>query len=356
MSIIIEVYFVLCVALLVFDLVFLVVKNHRADAFAPRRDAFADRLAEELQRRRQTGSFSEAFADELPRALAQTRHLMSAQREMEQSAQAEQWLREAVWQQVTVYAARRDEERAYYAYVLSTMDYDAQAVPTALAGELLEFLQSDSLYVFCNTMDAFYRFGEVHLLLAALQCVEKRGEFYHKKLLVDGLLGARGDRAALQAALLERFDRSTPPMQCALLDYFRMSGADVRELCERLIISPQTQTEVRRSAMRALASCAGDSSRELFLALLCRDDVPWVEQMLAIDGLRQWGDEQTRRAVTAKLGSEEWNVRVHAAEYLRRHGAARALAELARLQDRYAAEQLCYRCREAYPAGEEICV
>lgn len=347
MTIILEVYFVLCIALLVFDIVFLAMKNHKIDAFMPRNTTFEKKLREEILLRRETGAFSAHFTAELPSLLGQTKNLISLHAEMERDTEVTNWFQGYVYEQVDTYANKRDYEQAYYAYVISTLDFAEHTLPADFAGKFLAFLDSKSLYVFCNTMDALYQCGEVHLLLTALNKVNERSRFYHKKLLVDGLLGAKTDRAQLYDAIIEQFDSYEPYLQDCLLDVFRMSNYDVSALCQKILQSKDAEEQVRYSAMRYFVKHTSAFSREYFLSCLADEEAPWVKQMIAIQGLSEYDDSEVHQAIVGKFTSPHWHVRSYVTDYLYRHNLSREeMTELLKLQDKYADDALLYRYRE----------
>ena len=61
MTIVIEIYIVVCVLLLLFDIGFLLVKHSKNDRLHPKEGAFARSLQREIRLHQQEGAFSAAF-------------------------------------------------------------------------------------------------------------------------------------------------------------------------------------------------------------------------------------------------------------------------------------------------------
>lgn len=350
MNIIIEIYLIVCGLLLLFDIAFLILKNHRNQELYPKNQELVEKLREEIRLRRETGGFSQGFEGDLRAKLGRIRNLITLMDVLSGDRAAAAWFRPAVFAQIEEYQKKNDYEQAYYAYVISTFDYEGAPVSPEFAGKFVGFLDSKSLYTFANALDAIYRFGETNLLLAALDKVDERQGFYHQKLLTDGLLASRADFPELNAALVRQFDRYTPFLQECLLNYFRMNGHDVSGLCLRLIRRGEgAGTEVRYAAMRYFSKYPSDQSRALFLEVLRQEDSPWMEQMLAIQALESCGEADVREAVAGKVTSPNWYVRTNAIAYLHHWGLTKdQISGILQLRDNYADDALLYQYR-----GEE---
>lgn len=347
MNLFIQIYIILCVALLAFDLVFLAVKNLRNYEFYPRNTDLEKRIQKEIALRRENGAFSDNFSKALPQLLTKTKNLITLQTELEKDPEASKWFRTVIFEQIEIYRKKTDYEQAYYTYVISTFDYGEESVPPAFAERFMEFLNSNSLYTFSNTMNALYRFGEVNLIINAIDKADERGKFYHKKLLLDGILASNVDHTELSRQLLARFHRYSSHMQDCLLDIFRMGTGEAADLCMELINNPKTEEQVRYSAMRYFIKHPSDSSREHFLEILKNENAPWLEQMLAIQALSKYNDVEIYQAIKRKATSYHWHVRTNAVEYLHRQGISQEeLAEILSTQDRYAGEALLYQYRD----------
>lgn len=347
MNIIIEIYLIVCVLLLLFDILFLVMKNYRNQEFYPKNHDLAEKVREEIQNRRQAGAFTQDFEKELGEQLGKIRNLITLVDVLDGDPDAALWFRPVLFAQIEEYQKKSDYEQAYYAYVISRFDYERAPVPPEFAAKFMAFLDSKSLYTFANAMDALYRFGKTNLLLAALDKVDERQGFYHQKLLVDGLLASRADFQELNPVLVRVFDQYTPFMQECLLNFFRMTGYDASALCLRLIRNGEgTDQEVRYGAMRYFTKYPSAQSRALFLKILGRQESSWMDQMLAIQGLENSEDAAVKEAVLKKVTSPNWYVRTKAVACLHRWGLTKEqIFDILYLRDKYADNALLYQYR-----------
>lgn len=343
----IELYFIICVLLLVFDLVFLVIKNRGKNEVYRKNEGLGQRVQEELAHCREEGAFHPDFLPWLTERLGKTRNLLTLMGELEQAEDLRERFRAAVFAQIDTYEKKGGYDQAYYAYVISTFDYSGEKLPPDFAGKLMGFLDSRSLYTFSNTMGVLYKAGQVHLLVSAIDKIDQRQGFYHKKLLVDGLLSAKTELPALHARLLERFDQYASTTKDCLLDFFRMSRCDISELCLRLLRAEDTDDELRYDAMRYFARQPNDEARAYFLRVLGQEDSPWLDAMLAVQGLDTYSDPAVRGAIKDKIYSDNWYVRTNAISYLRSHGLSREeICAILEKRDRYTNHSLLYQYRD----------
>lgn len=346
MTIIIEFYIIACAALLLFNIVFLVIKNTRTHALYPKSTSFEAAVRSALVYWENHSALPEDFHHSLHHKLCRIRNLITLVGVMQSNDQAKALFAPYIFGLIDDYAQKNPSEQAYYAYVISLLDYDTTILSPDFPGKFMEFLNSKSLYVFSNTMNALYHFGQPHLLSQALDAVDQRGAFYHKKLLIDGLLGARVDYEVFNPMVLERFPRYQPYLQESLLDFFRMNNWDVSALCLRLMRDPKTNKQVYYTAMRYFAKFPCDASDTFFLRILKEPNQSWIEQMLSIQGLAHNDTQPVRAAIESKITSPDWYVRLNAAEYLQKHHLTRQeIYDILSLRDRYSAEILRYCCR-----------
>lgn len=347
MNIIIEIYLIVCVLLLLFDVAFLVIKNLRNQEFYPKDRGLEEKLREEILLHRQTGAFSQGFEADMGTKLGRIRSLITLMDVLDGDRTAAGWFRPAVFAQIEEYQKKNDYEQAYYAYVVSGFTYEKDPVPPEFAAKFMGFLDSKSLYTFANAMDALYQFGRTNLLLTALEKVDERRGFYHQKLLVDGLLASKADFRELNPALAKTFYQYSPFLQECLLNFFRMTGYDVSGLCLRLIRNGDgTAPEVRYGAMRYFTKYPDAQSQALFLGILEREGASWMDQMLAIQALEHTEDAAVKEAVLKKVTSPNWYVRTKAIACLHRWGLTKSqIFDILYLRDKYADNALLYQYR-----------
>ena len=356
MNVVVQIYMVVCIILLVFDIVFLEIKNVRNQRFYPQMPKFEQTIRDEIERKRNSGEFSGGYLDSLRGKIVKIKYLLSLQSVLDEKTFAKNWFCEVIFSVLDDYKKKSDYEQAYYAYVISTLDYQKLHISPEFASEFMYFLNSKSLYTLSNTMNAVYEFGDVNLLLNAIDIIDKRAGFYHKKLLVDGLLSAKVDKEKLAQSLMKNYDKYSVYTKECLLEYFRFAGDIASEFCMKVIESGPEDSEIKYAAERYFIKYPTEKSKKMFSDILRSEEKQgWLDEMLAIQGLGHCNDEEVRSLIKHKITSSNWYVRVNAVEYLKNHGMDKSeISGIIELKDRYTNESLLYQYRDDKEMSEYI--
>lgn len=351
MNIIIEVYIFVCVMLLIFDIGFLVIKNTKNHRYFTKREKFKNSIEKEFESYNKIEGLTNEFKEQLSKRIKKTRNLVVLQNQLEEVKNFREEisleLRPYIFNELENYKEKSDYEQAYYTYVVSKFDYSKAKADETFCSKFIAFLDSKSLYTFTNTMNAIYRIGDHNLMSLAIEKVNERSGFYHKKLFVDGLLTFSGDYNQLNKLIKEKFYKYSPSVQECLLDYFRLKNANVSDLCIDILKNKKVDSQVVYSAMRYFAKYPDIKSKQIFIDILQRDNAVWIEQMLAIQGLNHYGDSQVKALIGTKITNLNWYVRTNAVAYLHDQNISRDdIFNILFLKDKYANEALLYQYRD----------
>lgn len=348
MNVIVQIYMIVCIVLLAFDIFFLVIKNARNQRFYPRVPKFEERIKEEIKNKQENGDFSPEFKEDLPKKLKKTKYLLALMSILEENGFARSWFKQTIFDLFDCYKAKSDYEQAYYSYSVSRLGYEEEKVPKEFAYKFLELLDSKSLYTFSNAMMAIYEFGNIDVLFSAVGKVNERNGFYHKKLFVDGLLGARSDKKELADKLMARFESYNDFTKECILEYLRMSGDDAADFCMKVVKGNPANEEIKYAAERYFIKYPNEKSREFFLSVLAAaEPINWIDEMIAMQGLASFTDEKVHTAISKRITGANWYVRVNAAEYIKKNLKNKEeLEEIINRKDKYANEVLLYQYRD----------
>jgi len=350
MYLMIRIYMIVCVVLLLFDILFLIVKGIRNHRLYPRNTKFEHAIKREIKKYKKRGGFSDAFKNSLHKMLKKTQNLITLCDAIEKRPDMSHVFLDYIFAVIEEYRKKSDYEQAYYTYVISALNYTKKRMPAEYASELIGFLDSKSIYTFINTLNAFYHFGNVDIMFAAVEKINERGNFYHKKLLVDGLLSAQVDHKELGKRLKERFPFYSVHMQESLVDYFRMSGLEASELCLKIARNPETYSELRYGSMRYFVKYPNEKARKFFLEILKKEE-DWVAEMIAIQALSNYEDAEVREIIKSKITSKNWHIRNNALKYIRKIIRNKdEIYEIISRRDKYTSEALLYQ----YADDEEM--
>ncbi|MGO4961473.1 hypothetical protein ACTQ5X_06995 [Jeotgalibaca porci] len=351
MYVIIEIYIIISIMLLLFNLVFILTKNSRIQRLNPQKDKLKNMLVVEFESYTPQDGLSKKAIDFLTKELKTTQALMVLETEMKKRRIYREELKAEimpyVFNNIDSFRGKAKNEKAYYAYVLSCFDYQESPSIEVDYSALLSFLDTNYLYVFTNTMDVIYQLGDPYILLAAIRKIDERSGFYHSKLLTDGLLTFTGDLEILKSLIIKEFNSYTTLTQVSLLNYFRFKNLEVDDFCLTIIKERKLNEEVIYAAMRYFAKNSNQEAKNIFIDLLNRGKSFWVEELLAIQALEHYDDRITRAAIKQKVTSKNWEVRSNAISYLYKGGLVLdEVKDILALEDRYASEKLFYYYEE----------
>lgn len=347
MRVIIEIYIFICIMLLIFHIAFLVTKNFKNRKFYPPRNKMKSMLGNEFKLFNPEIGLSEKLQTFLKEDIDKTKNLIILQNQIEETTTHKDILQEKIrpyiFKKIEVYRKKSDYEQAYFAYVISMFNYEEGECKDCFTSSFITFLESKSIYVFTNAMIAICKFKDPYLVSISIQKVSERNGFYHSKLFIDGLLEFTGNLDTLHGLMIDNFYEYSPEVQESLLNYFRIKKADMDDFCLDLLKEKKVEKEVRYAAMRYFNKKDNEETKEYFIDLLKRDDIFWIEELLAIQGLKQYKDLEVKRAIKSKVTSRNWHVRINAISYLQKYMESRdEINDILMLNDKYTNETLLY--------------
>ena len=137
MHIVIEIYILICIFLLIFDIIFLLIQNRKNLAAYRLNEQLANEIRTELNKNPDELSLN--FLKRLGTKLDKTKNLLTLQSVMEEYPKQKNLFRSSVLAQLDNYSKKRDYEQAYYTYLLSAFDYSQEKPSLEFINALLRF-------------------------------------------------------------------------------------------------------------------------------------------------------------------------------------------------------------------------
>lgn len=345
--------------LLLFNIVFLITKNFKNRKFYPGKNKLKNMLQREMEHYDPKMGLSNELKIFLTKGIEKTKNLIILQRELENITEHKQKIKAEVLpyvlNKIESYQKKTEYEQAYYAHVISCFDYGKEKYDEKFYQRFLEFLDSKSLYVFSNAMNAIYKFSDPYLLSVSIQKVNERNGFYHSKLFVDGLLEFKGDVDILHSLMIEKFYQYSTLIQESLLNYFRLKDANVDEFCLDILKERKVNDEALYSAMRYFAKHPNEEAKTIFIDILKNSESFWVEQLLAIQALKSYDEPLVKNVIKEKITSKNWHVRINSISYLHYHILSKSeIFHILSLKDQYTNEALLYFYKDDKEISEYI--
>ena len=339
-------YIFICIALLIFNILYILRTEGRSRAEKRRIRAWETLL----ERERAAGGPSPRCLDQLRRRLRRVRELTAFNAALESIAQAGQddWLqtfvgacREVFPDLAQRYLHRPSMERAFFAYVISR--YPAGAGGGQLPAVLLEYLEDSTVYCRENVLQALYALGNAGGVEQALRLFNDRGWYHHSHMLSDGLTAFRGDREALAAALWQACQGWDENLQTAVVQFASNVTEKLKEPFCQALAAADTPLEVRFALIRYFTRHPMPEVKPMLLDMVRREADSGDTAIAACSALARYPGQDTEQALEQALLSRNWYVRHNAASSLLALGdEASAYAAAERVHDRYAREMLDY--------------
>lgn len=352
MRILLSVYIFVCIMLFLFNIGFLMLKNVKKERMFSSNNEIEEKLIDELKVYNLENGFSNDFKKYISNEIEKTKNLivvmefLETHQEIPKAALLE--LRDIILDKERIYIKKVEMEKAYYPYALSLFDYEDKQFTMMERGNIVDYLECKSVYTFINTMELVYKISDLELLEMALDKINKSEIFYHKKLLVDGLMKYTGDKKDLIESIKSNFDLYNNELKEALVDFCRMKKLNIDDLCiENLYKEYEIYSEVRYSSMRYFISNKTEESKEYCLNLLKRENPYWIDKMLSIQILSRYDDEIVYKAIKENITDRNWYVRNTAIKYAHSHHIDKdEILNIMNKRDKFVNEELLYEYKE----------
>ena len=239
------------------------------------------------------------------------------------------------------YRRRPSMERAFFAYVISR--YPPRDGGGQLPALLLEYMEDSTVYCRENVLQALYALGSAAGIQQALRMLNERGWYHHSHMLADGLAGFRGDKAALAASLWEECREWDENLQVAVVQFASNVTDGMGEPFREALADQRTTIELRFALIRYFARHPDEQVRPLLLEMVRQELDSGETAIVACSALARYPGQDTEEVLEKALMSRNWFVRHNAAQSLLALGdEASAYAAAERVNDRYARQMLDY--------------
>lgn len=352
-EVLIYVYLAICVGMILFNITSAILARFRERKLLRASRGFQDRIMEELEHCEEQTGVSEDHKAYLTRKLKHIGNMRAFDLCLEQVYQDDperirQYLRDisSVFVSLAIsYGKKDDIEAAYFPYIIKKYRVLTGRPFDAMLDLLYTLLHEPSIYCRENAMQAIYSVGEADCVVKALKTVDSQPNFYHAKLLTDGLLNYDGDRKRLSEALWAEFESFSLHMQLALLNYFRFSSGDHCERMLALLADESRDDEIRFSCIRYFGKYRYDPAYEILLSCAdIRRETRWEYAAIASSALSAYPSDRTVEVLKANLYHRNWYIRYNASQSLVDLGLTYLdLIDIVEGEDRFASEILRYR-------------
>ena len=256
----------------------------------------------------------------------------------------------------SVYLKREETQAAYFCRFVDIHRLQRHMEFDQIQKIMLSYLKRNSLYCRINSLKALCDFGSPEVINEALAELCKGSEIQlHEKVVTEALFAYGGDVDKLIDVLWENFDRYTPGIQRAVLDYIRFKSGNYKENMKAILFDSGQNKELRFSAIRYFGKYQDSSVEDMLVGFVKdKDPIRWEYAAISASSLASYPGEKVVKALLEAMSSPNWYIRFNASAALEAHGLSyEEMLGVFHGNDRYAREMLVYRLESKRLAEQE---
>lgn len=354
-EVILFIYMASCIAVLVFNMLYIASDRYRNKRFQTRGLELVDELLHQMKRIEAGEPVEQAFRDRMKRKLLRIEGLrsfeysMNAAGERVQKGVVEEFLRQSrvLFLELSEVYSRRDEiEKAYFASLIEKFKIDRGRTETDAVIEFLKKLAiGRDVYARENALRALQSIGSQEAIIDVWEKMQDNEIRHSGKLLADGLLRFSGDKEELAGALMGRLKYFDVALALPIMQFVRfLSGNFCRDILE-MVESGTMDKELRLEGIRYFRKYSYGPAKEVLLRFLrYQEYMDWEYGAMAALSLSSYPGPDTVDGLKEGLGASNWYVRLNCAQSLVSGLKAPQLSlyDIYNGTDRYAREILHY--------------
>lgn len=214
------------------------------------------------------------------------------------------------------YAKKDSMSRAFFAYIISKYPSCNGDEIRPIMRILISYLDDSTIYCRENVLNALCALGNIQAVENALQILNDNHWFHHKKLLSDGLATFSGDKEKLMEVLWKHINDWDENIMISVVQFITICGGQYQEVFFPMLLSDNTNIEIRLGIMRYYRRYAYEPVREILYSFLQDDNIDENLIIVAALVLDRYPGEETIDILKEALHHHNWYVRRNAASSL----------------------------------------
>lgn len=348
-------YMFICVSMIIFNIVCILIFNRKEKNTTKRKEIFYNQIKLQIRCLRENGVLEDKQKETLKKNLKRINKLVAfdealTKLQKEDAKGVEMFLTSQMGTftyLMSVYKRKEKIKLAYYAYLMAKFKVCREKSFDSIKPSIKQMVIENNLYCRENALKALYSFGDAQAVAESLLLMDNSGVFHHIKLITDGLLTFEGNHETLISILWNDFEKHSPSMQVAILNYIRFKTGNHCSKVLEILKDKKYDDEVRYSAIRYFGRYYYKEAYYVLInMLLDTSEAKFNYAVISATALGNYPGQETIDALKKALHSSVWYIRLNAAQSLIKLDVdPLELTDILNGNDRYAREILTY-CME----------
>ncbi len=240
-----------------------------------------------------------------------------------------------------------NDEKGYFAYILSTLDLkdldpDQRRAYVDLA---LGLIENNSVFCRENALKALYSLGDPLSVAEALRRLGEDDRYHSEKLLADGMNSFKGDIDEFARILMSHFDEFSGHYQSAIISFLTRANIHSYDgVFKERLRDDSVSVDVKCDILRILMRLPSEEIRDILIGVLREKghSESWQTAAVAATGLSAYpNDSAVTDALSYGITSPSWDVRMNSANALVKLDPPKELVDgILNGSDRFASDAL----------------
>lgn len=317
-------YLAICVAMIVFNIVYMLSVHRRSRRFRFKSDKLSIKIGQQLVRIKNGEDIEPEHIAYLYKKLKRTANLVAVDDCLESFYIYETGILVKYLSSIMgVFISLTDEylqkdpiKVAYFPFIVKKYRLLQLDNSEKLKETMLKLVNTSSMYARENALQAIFSSGDESLVLKAFLVLDKSPYFHHEQLLKNGLLKFEGNVELLSSKFDEAFDEFSDEFKVIIIEYFRYGGIECSEKLLKLLADKNTSDEVNFAIIKYFRYYKNDKAYPILINFMKDKKIRWEYKALCATALSKYESDESIRVLKKALRNPNWYVRYNAAETL----------------------------------------
>lgn len=317
-------YITLCVAMMIFNVFYMIYFNSRKKKIQKRNKALIRKIDSQIKLLESGLYVSKKHRKYLEQKLQNISNLyiLEDALEIHKKEYTQKYIDEnkAVFRELCKTYLKKDTvAKAYFAYILGKYKIGGNKPKTPITNYLFAMLEEESLYCVDNALIAFYRLGNLDNIIEAIEIIDKREVYQNTNIILKGMFAYEGSQEEMALRLWDKFDTFGYNVKIAIINYISIiSKGEWNDTIYNLLKKGTLNKELKIAIINYFSKHHDERVQDILYQIVELPTLNNIEYIIAtIKALVNYPGENTIQVLKKViLQKNHWNIQVEASKAL----------------------------------------